>query len=86
MQTESTAFETLCKTTEVMGSRLVAVELVLRALWVTHQNPQSALTYLERYLGQTLAQPQLLDNPRISAAVRECVENLTRPAPTNLPK
>ena len=86
MQTETEAFKTLCDTTEFIGSRLAAVELVVRAMWVAHPNQQEAQTYLERHLGQTLVQPQLLDNPKISAAVRECVENLTRPAQANLPK
>ena len=86
METGDEAFKTLLGTVEFIGSRLAATELVTRALWVTHPNPQAALTYLERHLGQTLAQPQLLDNPKISAAVREYVENLTRPAQANLPK
>ena len=86
MQTEDEAFKTLLGTVEFIGARLAATELVTRAMWVAHPNQQEAQTYLERHLGQTLVQPQLLDNPKISAAVREYVENLTRPAPTNLPE
>lgn len=81
MQTEDEAFKTLLNTVEFMGSRLAAVELVTRALWVTHPHPQEALTYLERHLGQTLVQPGLLDRPGVAAAMRRCVENLVREAP-----
>lgn len=78
MQTEDEAFKTLLNTVEFMGSRLAAVELVARALWVTHPQPQEALTYLERHLGQTLVQPGLLDRPGMAASMRRCVENLVR--------
>lgn len=86
MQTETEAFKTLCDTTEFIGSRLAAVELVVRAMWVAHPNQQEAQTYLERHLGQTLVQPQLLDNPKTAAALREYVGRLTHPAAGELPK
>ena len=80
MQTDDDGFKTLCGTVEFIGSRLSAVELVLRALWVTHPNPQAAMTYLERHLGQTLVQPHMLDDPKLGAALKEYTANLTRPA------
>ena len=85
MQAEDEAFKTLMNTVEFMGSRLAAVELVTRALWVTHPQPQEALTYLERHLGQTLVQPGLLDRPGAATALKQYVENLVREAPQDLP-
>ena len=86
METGDEAFKTLLGTVEFIGSRLAATELVTRALWVTYPNPQAALTYLERHLGQTLAQPQLLDRPDLRDAMKQYVEGLIRPAPTELPE
>lgn len=81
MENEDSGFATLCKTVDFIGERLSAVELVTRALWVTHPNPQAALTYLERHLGLTLAQPQMLDNPKLGAALKQYTASLISPAP-----
>lgn len=71
---------------EFFGARLVASELMLRALFQMHPNKELVNTYLDRMLGQTLVQPYFLENLGAADLVKEVLDGMRFPAPQEPPE
>jgi hypothetical protein len=71
---------------EFFAARQIASELMLRALFQMHPNKDLVNTYLDRMLGQTLAQPFFLQNLGSADLVKETLENMRVPAPQYPPE
>lgn len=66
-------------TPEFFAVRQVAAELMLRALFQMHPNRALVQTYLERMLGQTLAQPYFVLNKGAAALMKSTLSAMQDP-------
>ena len=71
---------------DFFAARQVASELMLRALFQMHPNKEFVETYLDRMLGQTLAQPYFLLHPGSADLVKETLAAMRLPAPSEPPE
>lgn len=73
-------------TPEFFAARQVAAELMIRALYQMHPQKELVRVYMERMLGQTLAQPYLVLHPGHADLVKSTAEGFLAPPLNQLPE